>query len=238
MFVKRRRHEHRRHHQARGRDGGVDRPAARLVNSAGIGWAQRTVGKDGQYELGGQPRRLQEGASPINLIGTFDCCRHRRDGDEPHGARSSSASAARSSTSPRWPRSTARSARPSYSSSKGGVVGMTLPVARDLRRDRRAGQHDRPRPDRHPDLRHRRGQRGVQGEPGARTCCSRNRLGDAGGAGRRWSSSASPTATSNAEVDPRRRRHPHATQHSPDEPQWRRPRAPTNGCPGADNQQR
>ena len=36
-------------------------PVRVLVNSAGIGWAQRTVGKDGTLRLGGQPRRVQEG---------------------------------------------------------------------------------------------------------------------------------------------------------------------------------
>ena len=36
-------------------------PVRVLVNSAGIGWAQRTVGKDGTLRLGRQPRRVQEG---------------------------------------------------------------------------------------------------------------------------------------------------------------------------------
>ena len=36
-------------------------PVRVLINSAGIGWAQRTVGKDGSLRLGGQPRRLQAG---------------------------------------------------------------------------------------------------------------------------------------------------------------------------------
>ena len=36
-------------------------PVRVLVNSAGIGWAQRTVGKDGSYDVRGRPRRLQEG---------------------------------------------------------------------------------------------------------------------------------------------------------------------------------
>ena len=36
-------------------------PVRVLVNSAGIGWAQRTIGKDGTLRFGRQPRRLQEG---------------------------------------------------------------------------------------------------------------------------------------------------------------------------------
>ena len=36
-------------------------PLRVLVNSAGIGWAQRTVGKDGSVRLGRQPRRVQAG---------------------------------------------------------------------------------------------------------------------------------------------------------------------------------
>ena len=40
-----------------------------------------------------------------------------------------------------------------YSASKGGVVGMTLPDRPRPRRRRHPGQHHRPRPDRHPDLR-------------------------------------------------------------------------------------
>ena len=40
-----------------------------------------------------------------------------------------------------------------YSASKGGVVGMTLPVARDLAAIGDPRQHRRARPDRHPDLR-------------------------------------------------------------------------------------
>ncbi len=36
-------------------------PLRVLVNSAGIGWAQRTIGKDGQFASALQPRRLQEG---------------------------------------------------------------------------------------------------------------------------------------------------------------------------------
>ena len=36
-------------------------PLRVLVNSAGIGWAQRTIGKDGSYDSAARPRRVQEG---------------------------------------------------------------------------------------------------------------------------------------------------------------------------------
>ena len=49
-------------------------PLRSLVNSAGIGWAQRTIGKDGEFASAhdlGVYRKVIE----INLIGTFDCIR-------------------------------------------------------------------------------------------------------------------------------------------------------------------
>src|SRR5512141_410576 len=45
-----------------------------LVNSAGIGWAQRTVGKDGTYESAADLEWFKR-VIAINLIGTFDCIR-------------------------------------------------------------------------------------------------------------------------------------------------------------------
>ena len=36
-------------------------PLRVLVNSAGIGWAQRTIGRDGEYDVRPRPRRLQQG---------------------------------------------------------------------------------------------------------------------------------------------------------------------------------
>src|SRR5437870_8884732 len=49
-------------------------PLWSLVNCAGIGWATRTIGKDGKYESAhdlDMYRRVIE----INLIGTFNCIR-------------------------------------------------------------------------------------------------------------------------------------------------------------------
>ena len=49
-------------------------PVRVLVNSAGIGWAQRTVGKDGSYDSAANLDAYKK-VIAINLIGTFDCIR-------------------------------------------------------------------------------------------------------------------------------------------------------------------
>ena len=49
-------------------------PIRALVNSAGIGWAQRTVGKDGSYESAANLDAFKT-VGDINLVGTFDCIR-------------------------------------------------------------------------------------------------------------------------------------------------------------------
>jgi NAD(P)-dependent dehydrogenase (short-subunit alcohol dehydrogenase family) len=101
-----------------------------LVNSAGIGWAQRTVGKDGTYESAADLAAYTK-VIAINLIGTFDAIRiaatamgrnEPLDGGE-RGAIVNMASVAAFD---------GQIGQAAYSSSKGGVVGMTLPVARDL----------------------------------------------------------------------------------------------------------
>jgi NAD(P)-dependent dehydrogenase (short-subunit alcohol dehydrogenase family) len=105
-------------------------PLKVVVNSAGIGWAQRTIGRDGQldsaHDLGAFIRVVQ-----INLIGTFDMVRQaasvmsRNEPDESggRGAIVNLASVAAFD---------GQIGQAAYSASKGGVVGMTLPVARDL----------------------------------------------------------------------------------------------------------
>jgi len=105
-------------------------PLKALVNSAGIGWAQRTVGKDGSYDSAANLEAFQRVIS-INLIGTFDCIRlgatamSRNEPDEfgERGAIVNLASVAAFD---------GQIGQASYSASKGGVVGMTLPIARDL----------------------------------------------------------------------------------------------------------
>ena len=105
-------------------------PLRSVVNSAGIGWAQRTIGRDGQIEsshdLGAFIKVIQ-----INLIGTFDMVRQaasvmsRNEPDESgcRGAIVNLASVAAFD---------GQIGQAAYSASKGGVVGMTLPIARDL----------------------------------------------------------------------------------------------------------
>jgi NAD(P)-dependent dehydrogenase (short-subunit alcohol dehydrogenase family) len=105
-------------------------PLKSLVNCAGIGWAQRTVGKDGEFTSAhdlGAFRRVIE----INLIGTFNCIRlaatamshNEPDDDGQRGAIVNTASVAAQD---------GQIGQAAYSASKGGIVGMTLPVARDL----------------------------------------------------------------------------------------------------------
>ena len=105
-------------------------PLRVLVNSAGIGWAQRTVGKDGTYESAANLDAFKR-VIAINLIGSFDCIRLAATAmsqTEPlesgeRGAIVNVASVAAFD---------GQIGQASYSASKGGIVGMTLPVARDL----------------------------------------------------------------------------------------------------------
>ena len=105
-------------------------PLWSLVNCAGIGWATRTVGKDGQYSSA-HDLDLYRKVIEINLIGTFNCIRlaatamsqNEPDADGSRGAIVNTSSVAAED---------GQIGQAAYSSSKGGVVGMTLPVARDL----------------------------------------------------------------------------------------------------------
>ncbi|MBS9533729.1 SDR family NAD(P)-dependent oxidoreductase [Mycobacterium sp. M1] len=105
-------------------------PLRALVNSAGVGWAQRTIGKDGQYESA-HKLDLYKKVLDINLVGTFDCIRiaatamSRQEPTETgeRGAIVNMTSVAAFD---------GQIGQAAYSSSKGGVVGLTLPVARDL----------------------------------------------------------------------------------------------------------
>ena len=105
-------------------------PLRVLVNSAGIGWAQRTIGKDGSYDSAANLDAFKK-VIAVNLIGTFDAIRiaatamsqtePMEDGER--GAIVNIASVAAFD---------GQIGQNAYSASKGGVVGMTLPVARDL----------------------------------------------------------------------------------------------------------
>ncbi|GAB2874260.1 SDR family oxidoreductase [Myroides odoratimimus subsp. xuanwuensis] len=105
-------------------------PLRAVVNSAGIGWAQRTIGRDGEFGSAHDLAAFSK-VIAINLIGTFDCVRLAATAmsrNEPtatgeRGAIVNLASVAAFD---------GQIGQAAYSASKGGVVGMTLPVARDL----------------------------------------------------------------------------------------------------------
>jgi NAD(P)-dependent dehydrogenase (short-subunit alcohol dehydrogenase family) len=82
----------------------------------------------------------------------------------------------------------------SYSASKGGVVGMTLPIARDLAAVGMRVNTVAPGLIDTPIYGSGREQRGVQGPTCRRACCSRS-VWASRRSSPRWSSSASPTAT-------------------------------------------
>ena len=98
------------------------------INCAGIGLAQRTLGKDGPHSLDAFVRVIT-----VNLIGTFNVIRlaaeammlqEPRSGGE-RGVIVNTASIAAFD---------GQIGQAAYSASKGGIVGMTLPIARDLAR--------------------------------------------------------------------------------------------------------
>jgi NAD(P)-dependent dehydrogenase (short-subunit alcohol dehydrogenase family) len=98
------------------------------INCAGIGVAEKTVGKDGPHALASFKRVIE-----VNLIGTFNVIRlaaAQMAGQEPNasgerGVIINTASIAAFD---------GQIGQAAYSASKGGIVGMTLPIARDLMR--------------------------------------------------------------------------------------------------------
>ncbi len=96
------------------------------VHCAGVGWAERTVSRRGPHQL--QPFEVVIG---INLIGTFNALRfaaarmadNEPDDEGERGVCVNTASIAAYD---------GQIGQLAYSASKGGVVGMTLPAARDL----------------------------------------------------------------------------------------------------------
>ena len=105
-------------------------PLRALVTAAGIGWATRTIGRDGQYDSAHDLTMFKR-VLEVNLVGTFNCIRLAATAmsqteplaDNEKGAIVTVASVAAFD---------GQIGQASYSASKGGVVGMTLPVARDL----------------------------------------------------------------------------------------------------------
>jgi len=101
-------------------------PARVLVNCAGIGVAKRVVGRDGPHPLADFERVIK-----VNLIGTFNMLRLATaemsklaplDNGE-RGVVINTASVAAYD---------GQIGQAAYSASKGGIVGMTLPIAREL----------------------------------------------------------------------------------------------------------
>ncbi len=97
-----------------------------LVNCAGIGTAAKTFGRSGPAKLAEFTRVIQ-----VNLIDTFNCIRlvaahmakNTPNSDGERGVIVNTASVAAFD---------GQIGQAAYSASKGGIVGMTLPVARDL----------------------------------------------------------------------------------------------------------
>jgi NAD(P)-dependent dehydrogenase (short-subunit alcohol dehydrogenase family) len=103
-------------------------PLRGLVNCAGIAVGEKTIGKEGPHALASFSRVIG-----INLIGTFNMIRLAADAmskqeptaDGERGVLVNTASVAAFD---------GQIGQAAYSASKGGVVGMTLPIARDLSR--------------------------------------------------------------------------------------------------------
>jgi len=96
------------------------------VCCAGIGWAQRTVSKQGPHDL-----EIFANVVKVNLIGTFNVLRlaatamveNEADAEGERGVCVNTASIAAFD---------GQIGQVAYSASKGGIVGLTLPAARDL----------------------------------------------------------------------------------------------------------
>ncbi|AEP02277.1 short-chain dehydrogenase/reductase SDR [Heyndrickxia coagulans 36D1] len=97
-----------------------------LVNCAGIGAAKKTYGKSGVHDLASFRKVIE-----VNLIGTFNVIRltaekmaqNSPNEEGERGVIINTASVAAFE---------GQIGQAAYSASKGGIVGMTLPVARDL----------------------------------------------------------------------------------------------------------
>lgn len=105
-------------------------PLWSLVNCAGIGFAMRTVGRDGQYDSAHDLEIFRK-LIDVNLVGTFNCIRlaatamsqNEPDEEGQRGAIVNTGSIAAVE---------GQIGQVAYAASKGGIVGLTLPVARDL----------------------------------------------------------------------------------------------------------
>jgi NAD(P)-dependent dehydrogenase (short-subunit alcohol dehydrogenase family) len=99
------------------------------INCAGLAIAERTVGQTGPHDLASFTKVIQ-----VNLIGTFNVIRlaaaamvqNEPTGGGERGVIVNTASVAAFE---------GQVGQAAYAASKGGVVGLTMPVARDLARD-------------------------------------------------------------------------------------------------------
>ncbi len=103
-------------------------PLRVAVSCAGIGWAARTVGRDGKPHDLASYRKVID----VNLIGTFNLMRIAAaaiartgpaDADGQRGVVINTSSVAGIE---------GQTGQVAYSASKGGIIGMTVPAARDL----------------------------------------------------------------------------------------------------------
>ena len=100
-----------------------------LVNCAGIAPAEKTVGKNGAHTLAAFTKCIT-----VNLVGSFNMirlaadamCKNAPESTGERGVIISTASVAAYD---------GQIGQAAYSASKGGIVGMTLPIARDLARN-------------------------------------------------------------------------------------------------------
>lgn len=100
-----------------------------LVNCAGIATASKTVGKDGAHTLALYTKTIM-----VNLVGSFNMIRLAAEAMSKNDPESTGERGVMISTA-----SVAaydgQIGQAAYSASKGGIVGMTLPIARDLARN-------------------------------------------------------------------------------------------------------
>ena len=100
-----------------------------LINCAGVAPGERVVGRNGPHQLATFSRVIN-----INLVGSFNTLRlaagamagNTPNGDGERGVIINTASVAAYD---------GQIGQAAYSASKGGIVGMTLPIARDLSRN-------------------------------------------------------------------------------------------------------
>lgn len=106
-----------------------------LVNCAGIGWAEKTAGRSKSTgEIRCHAIDKYQLVVAINLVGSFMCAAKAAagmmtlepKGDSGRGAIVNTASVAAQD---------GQIGQVAYASTKGGIVGMTLPMARDLARE-------------------------------------------------------------------------------------------------------